>query len=182
MSRWKCKHLFVLVQACFFLTYFVIWQADWVGLEARTVWLCDTRILQLRIQILLYSVTAHDSILQHLWQTSTVFWMLNQHSFKQLSLSYSGSEKRAKLGWAQQQNCSNASFLGRQESLEVRKLQFHSESTGCSCPFWCETWEVCELFIHAPFPSHLIAALSSTAPRASMDFYVWPTLGQRFDV
>lgn len=78
--------------------------------------------------------------------------MLNQHSFKQLSFPYSASEERGKLGLAQQQDCSNASFLGRQASLEVRKLQFHSERTGCSCPFWCETWEICELFIHTSIP------------------------------
>lgn len=84
--------------------------------------------------------------------TDKYSFMLNQHSFKQLSLSYSVSEKRGKLGLAQQQSCSNASFLGRQASLEVRKLQFHSESTGCICALWCETWEICELFIHASFP------------------------------
>lgn len=73
MSSLKCKHLFVPVQTCFFHTYFVIWHRDWVDLEARTVWLCDTGILYLRIHILLCiaSETAHGSILQHLWQTST---------------------------------------------------------------------------------------------------------------
>lgn len=51
-------------------------------------------------------------------------------------------------------SCSNTRFFGRQASLAVRNLPFQSESTGCSSPFCCETWEICEPFSHAPFPFH----------------------------
>lgn len=155
----------------FFLIYLVTWHTDWVGSQSK-----DSLAMWHKHPLLEDPDSSVHCQRNSAWLhpatplTDTYSTMLNQHSSKQLCLSYSASEKRGKLGLAQWQNCSKAGFLGRQASLKVRKLQFHSESTGCSCPFWCETWEICELFIHAPFQFHLIAVLPSTAHRALKDF------------